>query len=438
MVSLSLLLGAGYVSLASFSLGLALSGTQLRMAVLAGAGALAGVGIAVARRRALKVERHRPTPLELVAWVVVLAQLGFVGWLAFYRSDLGWDGLVNWELKAHLACLNNGSPPLLYFQDATWARTHPTYPWLIPGVELWLYLWAGECNQSLAKIGPFLFSIAAVGLLYSGGVRLAGSRLTGLLAAVLLFCIPLVLLGEGSATSGYADFPVGVAYLGACVYLLSYFRSRQMGILGLVGAISVLLVWAKAEGAILLACLGMVLALCLLRDKSADQRTWLTAGTLALLPGVTVYAAWAVFLKVNQTPPPTEFLPMTLSTLISNISRLGAVAAYWRTMVTDWPTWGAFWPFLLGACVIVVLTAPRLPRFILALLALPLATYSGIFIFSAWSNPTDHINSALGRLVLQVAPLGALTIALALSQLPRLGEVRLWRRGTHPYRDREL
>ncbi|MFN8485728.1 MAG: hypothetical protein U0768_22020 [Anaerolineae bacterium] len=431
-LAVALMLGATFVSLAVFVIGFTLRGVALQLAVLSAAAALGLAGIAVGRRRQGKVHVARPTPGELAAWVVVLAQLGGAAWLAFYRSDLGWDGLVNWELKAHLACLNNGSPPLAYFQDSTWVRTHPTYPWLVPGIETWLYLWAGQCSQSLAKLAPFLFCAAAVGLLYAGGVRLAGSRLTGLLAAILLFCIPLVLIGEGSATSGYADFPVGVAYLGAAIYLLAYIRTRQRGILGLVGAMTVPLVWGKAEGAILLACLGLVLAVHLLRDHGASLSIRLTDASLALLPGLVVYGAWLGFLKLNQTPPPTEFLPMTVSTFAANIGRLGDVAAYWQTMVKDWPTWGAFWPFLLAACIVVVLGARGVPRGILALLGLPLAAYSTIFVFSSWADPTDHIQSSLGRLALQIAPLGALTIALALNHLPRLGKARLWSRRHSP------
>ncbi len=426
--AVALLLGAAYIGLTVFALGLVLSGLALQLTVLAGAVTLAGVGAFAVRRRVLKIERHRPTALESAAWLVVLAQLGFAAWITFYRSGLGWDGLVNWEMKAHLACLNNGSPPLVYFQNTAWQLTHPSYPWLVPSLQTWLYLWLGECNQSLGKLVPLMFCVAAVGLLYAGAVRLAGSRLSGLLAAMLLFCIPLVLSGEGSATSGYADFPLGVAYLGAGVYLLSYARTQQTRVLGLVGEMSILLVWTKAEGAILLGCIGAVLCFYLWRTKAAKRDTWITAAALALLPGVLVYGAWRVFLTMNQTAPAGEFLPVSAETLAANIGRVNLIAAHWRGMSTNWGTWGVFWPFLLGACLLIALRPRGIPRGMLALLVLPLAVYSASFIFSAWGDPADHIASALDRLALQVAPLGALTIALALNNLLRLAEASPQRR----------
>lgn len=420
--AVALLLGAAYISLAVFAVGLVLSGVALQFTVLAGAAALAGAGAYVGRRHGLKIERHRPTAVEVAAWLVVLAQLGFAAWIAFYRSGLGWDGLVNWEIKGHLACVNNGSPPLAYFQNPAWQLTHPGYPWLVPGLQTWLYLWALECNQSLAKAVPLLFSVAVVGLLYAGGVRLAGSRLIGLLAAMLLFCIPLTLLGEGSATSGYADFPLGVAYLGAAIYLLVYVRTQQARVLSFVSAMSVLLVWAKLEGAILLGCIAALLAFYRWQARPAYRGPRWAAPLLVLLPSLLVLTAWRVFLAFNQTPATLEFLPVSMTTFATNISRVSLIAAYWREMSTNWSAWGIFWPFLLLACGVVALNARGLPRGILALLALPLAVYSASFIFSAWGDPQDHIASALDRLALQVAPLAALTIALALNNVLRLSE----------------
>src|SRR5207248_9608042 len=91
--------------------------------------------------------------------IFVFLEIAIVFYLSFVHT-LGWDGLLNWEIKAHYAFANGGVIPATYFSDSGRAFSHPEYPLAIPFTELWLYLWLGEADQLWAKtIFPIFYVI---------------------------------------------------------------------------------------------------------------------------------------------------------------------------------------------------------------------------------------------------------------------------------------
>ncbi|MCW5850213.1 MAG: hypothetical protein KIT87_09025 [Anaerolineae bacterium] len=178
VLPLAFLLGAALVTLLSFGLGFVVAGAWLRGLVVA-LGAL--FTLAVFSRQTLKGlargwklptgaarqplrlpsssqtalasggQRHRVSPVIVVIVVILAAQAAAVTWLA-WRGTLEWDGLVVWEAKAYLACLNDGRVPLAYFADPSRQWSHPQYPLFVPLLEAWLYGWLGRCDQSLADL----------------------------------------------------------------------------------------------------------------------------------------------------------------------------------------------------------------------------------------------------------------------------------------------
>ena len=407
--SLAFPLGAALVTLALFGLGCLVSGGLLRGLVLA-LGLLFG---AAALARARPWSRWPNTPLGRGAGLGlagVAAQAVAVGALA-WRGTLEWDGLVVWEMKAYLACLNGGQTPLAYFTDPSRQWSHPRYPLFVPLLETWLYGWLGRCDQRLAGLLFPLFYLAAVGLLFAGGVRL-GQRLgPGVAAALLLFCVPQLVVGAGSAASGYADFPLAVFYLGAVVYLADYALTGEMGSLRLAVALAACLPWVKQEGLILALCF-LVLAVGLLW-----QRRRARVG-LVLAPSVLSLALlWTAFLTLRDVPPDSAFLPFTPATLLVNLDRVGPTLLAVRAEMLTPGGWGVLWPGLLVALLLLALRPGGPPVVLLALsIALPVVGYAAVYLFSAWTPYTLHITSSLPRLLSHVAPLAVLAVGLAMPE----------------------
>src|SRR4051794_26300973 len=212
--------GGGVVSVLVGGGGLLMSAYALQVSVTGAAVALCVAGVSSARSSC--VCWFFPKPRNAVEWILtsVIALQILVMLYGAFGHGLGWDGLLNWEVKARYAFLNGGVLPPAYFSSETHVITHPAYPLLIPLTELWLYLWMGEANQFWIKlIFPLYYAAGAI-LLAITARHLTNSRWPGLLAAVLFFFIPFLSTAPGSATGGYADVPLSVLYLATTSYLL--------------------------------------------------------------------------------------------------------------------------------------------------------------------------------------------------------------------------
>ena len=407
-LSLAIIFGAAFVSLTSFYLGLFLSGLTLRSTLTALCIIMGGAGIA-ARRSAINIVWSRHSGICALLPMGILAfQTGLISWLAFHLT-LGWDGLIVWEVKARLACLNGGVVPIDFFSDPSRYRMHPEYPLFLPLVETWIYSWLGRCDQSMAKLISPLFYLSALGLLYTGGSRLGGRWWQGFLPAFLLFFVPLVIVGEGSVSSGYADFPLAVFYLASVVYLLEYGRTGSKGAIYILGISAAVLPWIKQEGIILWLCL-----LVLTTVKTVQRRS--VREVLAMvLPGILVFGSWRISLALVEAPVGLDFLPFNLTIFWSNFSRSTAIAQAVVNEMMNWQHWSLLWPGVILSLILLLVNKRRKDFAVLLLtVILPIIIDSGIFIFSAWSPFMDHFNSSMSRLLLQVSLGGLLIIGLAI------------------------
>jgi hypothetical protein len=388
-LSLALPVGAMIVSLASFGLGFWLSGKALRWAVGALCLALAVAGIVRKQPAAMKLSWPRPAGRgDYLLLGVLLIQISFIVWLSL-RTTLGWDGLLVWEIKAHLACLSGGVIPPRYFSDPSRIWTHPEYPLWLPLTESWFYGWLGECHQGLVKLIFPLLYLAAAGLLYTSGARIGGQRRQGWLAALLLFFIPLVLVREGSLTSGYADFPLAVCYLAAVIQVAEYWRTGAVDALRWMGASSAALPWIKQEGAILWLCLVVLVAIKAVPRKQAG------ALLLAALPGAVVLAGWMIFVRVMKAPAGQDYLPFDFSTLWSNLDRAPVIFQAVLRESVNWRNWGLLWPAMLLALPVLKVKRYRQPVVVLwCAVLLPAMCYLGPFFFIKVGGKTlsDHLD----------------------------------------------
>jgi hypothetical protein len=347
-------------------------------------------------------------PIELLLAMVLMVQVGIVFYLSYVHT-LGGDGILNWEIKARYAYANAGVLPPTYVQDGGRAFSHPEYPLAIPYTELWLYFWVGDSNQFWAKTIFPIFYLAGVVLLTAIVARLTGKRWAGLAGSVLLFFIPQVSVDGGSVIVGYADFPLSVFYLATIGYLLGACRSDDDDSFRIYAVCLALLPWVKREGMVLwlfgVLCGALVIVV---RKKSAKN-------FLALLPGLFVIAGWKFYLWRMHAVSASDFFPLTLSSLESNIHRVSSILSELGSELSDRGKWSLLWPLGLIALAFFVRRYRdlRAPVVLIAVLA-PICVYALGYVFSEWPDYIEHIELSIGRLLMHVVPLVVVLIAAAL------------------------
>lgn len=402
--SLAFLFGSAVISISLFILGWLLSGLMLRMSVCAICLLLGTAGFSRWRRSGALIRPLSVGVSDSLFALVLLVQIGFVCWLSA-RSALLWDGLFNWEIKAQLAWQNGGRLPLEYFSSSFLKWSHPEYPLLLPLTEAWIFGWLGAAHQGMIKLLFPFFYVAMTGLLAAGGGKISLHRRAIWALVMLPFFIPLMIFREGSLTSGYADFPLAVAYLAAVLWLADYWRTGEPGALRLMGCVSALLPWIKQEGAALWFCLSLLAAL-----QAAPRRQW-RALLVALLPGAVMIIAWMLFVRFARAPVGQDYLPLTFATLGANLHRIPVIAEALFRELLDLRHWSLLWPGLALASF-GLRDAPRrkvMSAFGLAV-ALPLIIYLAIYLFISEQSKSlnDHLAASLPRLLLHLAPIALL------------------------------
>ncbi|HMV84540.1 MAG TPA: hypothetical protein PLD20_06240 [Blastocatellia bacterium] len=407
--ALAFLLGSAVVSSASFIFGFWISGAILRWAVAA---LCLSLGVAGWRRSGRTIKARAFLPAKKAVWLLLAfnaAQVCLIAWLNSIRT-LGWDGLLNFEVKARAAFLNGGALPLEFFSDPSRTWTHQSYPLLLPLTESWLYSWLGRADQSLVKILFPLFFAAALCLLQAGGRRLAFGDWQIFVAPALLFTAPLLFIGDGSASSGYADFPLAVFYLAAVIWWLEFQRHSDFAALRLAGVLLAAACWLKQEGLILWLCL-MALTAAKAFIEVAQWRMWRQI-LLAALPGLLVIATWRGFVRFVNPPGGNEFLPLGVATLRANLWRLPGIAEAALKELANWRHWSVFWAVAAAAILWLCFSAQRQWQHevtgIAPTVLIPTAIYSAIYIFSIWPDFIGHLQASFPRLLIHVSLVAAL------------------------------
>ncbi len=379
--ALTFLFGATFISLVSFLLGFVLSGLVLRLVVAISTGCLGIIGVRrISRHRSVRLKRPRGRDW-LWCGVLILQSL-IVFWLSL-RLSLGFDGLFLWEAKARLIFVSGGGIAPEYIRANQFEIAHPYYPLFLPFVESWFYGFLGRPHQGWLKLVLPLFYVAAVGLL-------ARNRLNrSYLPAVMLFFVPVFLI---RVTSGEADFPLAVFYLGASLYFLDYLKTGNSRLLLIAGAFAAVLPWVKREGAILFAVLMIVGAVRFFSERSMRNLIVLAA------PGLLWLGFWRLFLAVVGAPDDLNYFPATPRMLIANVSRIPEIAREASREFFRWRMWSILWMVPLRG----FLNLKQCWVWMLLTLS-PLMIYAAIYIFSAWVPWLSHLHASYSRLMTHVA-----------------------------------
>ncbi|MEO6725032.1 MAG: hypothetical protein ABIU20_05580 [Blastocatellia bacterium] len=413
LFGLSFLLGSAVVSALSFVLGFALSGAPLRWTVAALCVLLCLSGL---RWRGWRIKSREGFPADGTGWLLLalgLLQTGVVVGLCFWRV-LGWDGLFNFESKARLAFLSGGVIPLEFFSDPSRTWTLQSYPLLLPLTESWLYSWLGRADQELVKIIFVLFFAVALCLLHGVARRLGLEGWRRFVAPLLVFTTALLLIGDGSASSGYGDFPLAAFYLAGVIWLVEFWRNGDGAVLRLAGVLLASACWLKQEGAILWLTAMMIVALRAWLDGAWRQQ-WRTF-VEAALPGIAVIIGWQAFVRLNHSLNISQFSMPSSSTLQASLWRAPAIVAAVGGELLNWRHWGVFWLLGLIATVILWRSKSRESKWLPLLVLLPLAFYSSVYMFSLWPSFLTHLESSFSRLLIHVSLVGALLIGEALRE----------------------
>jgi len=374
---------------------------------------------------------HHPTLTAIVTrrrtwrdWAWTFAAIVIVGgttavvWWFADHGNLGFDGVAVWEIKARLAEVHHGTIPSGYYSDVTRAWSHPLYPPFVPLAEGWVYRWVGHPDQQAALLlFPVIFAVGA-GLLWVGGRRLTGRRLPAAVGPLLLLAVPLITFGDGAASTGYADVPLSVCYLGAVVFLLDHLVHGRSSSLRLAAALATALPWIKQEGLVLFGGLVVVtVGAYLLRERrGAVSRATAAASIIGFcMPGLVVAVGWRVFLARVDAIEEHDYLPYTWHTFSGHLGRVGTIASRLVDELSLWERWALLWPwFGVTAIVWIVVRRGSALRAAPLLVVLPMAADCGVYLFSAWTPFEAHIDSSLSRLLLQLAPVAVLLIAMSL------------------------
>jgi hypothetical protein len=332
---LAWLFGTGVVSLLLWLCGSFVSGAILQAVVVVACVTLGLLGWKAKQRGAAKF--YFPRPASAVEWLIAsliaieIATFFFVS----FKHTLGWDGLLNWEIKARYAFMNGGVIPPEYYSSSARAFSHPEYPLGIPFTELWLYMWMGQPNQFWVKaIFPTFYATGSI-LLALLGARITGRRWSGLLVAVLLPFVPLLTAGPGGVIVAYPDFPFAVIYMAALGYLL-YSLGKTDHSLSIYAGCMTLLPWFKREGLVLwvvLAALGLVV--------NIPRTKW--RSFVFLIPGAVLVMSWHFYLMLRHTVPQSDFMRLSLRTLYENKDRILPILRASVSEAGQLGNWRIFW-----------------------------------------------------------------------------------------------
>ena len=408
-IAFSWLFGTGAVSLLLWLFGLFADGLLLQVLVSV---VCISLGMTGWNLKTPSQIHGRPRWFEVILTAVIAIEIAIIFYLSFVHT-LGWDGLLNWEIKARYAFANGGVLPAAYFSDTGRAFSHPEYPLAIPFTELWLYFWLGESNQFFAKTIFPTFYIAGTFLVVAFTARLSRRTWLGLLMGAFLFFVPQITVEVGCASAGYADFPLSVFYLAAVGCLFCACENGNDVFFRLYAACLALLPWIKRDGLILWAVAAACGVFVIFRTRRSPLFF------IAFLPGIIIICAWRLYLNATHALQAADFLPFNLETFLTHFTRALPLLAALMAEFYSLPTWSLFW-FIVAAAILYALPRMRHPGVLLLLVAFitPIVLYLSLYLFSSWPNYLEHVGLSISRLLMQVVPVGFLLIVLAISRRP--------------------
>ncbi|HMR75235.1 MAG TPA: glycosyltransferase family 39 protein [Polyangiaceae bacterium] len=360
---------------------------------------------------------ERPTPagrsLLLAASLLVAICVGIFIVQARQSPHGGWDAWDFWNMRARFFHRGGEAWANTFSQIPWWS--HPEYPVLQPAMVARGFRVLSSETVLVPMLLGFVFTFAAVSVLYFGVSTLRG-RSQGLLAAIVLCCSPYFLY---HGTEQYADNPLAFFFLASvvCAALYDHREGRCSSALLLSGLFAGLATFLKNEGLMFFVCFACARSVWVWRKRGRAEwkhQAW-TFMAGALLP-LTATA----FFKFNYAvmPDNAEFYTRQwkewdrgfVEHVLANASdakRYRGFFRAWGHHLVSFDAWVVPLAYLLPAYGVIMGRDPNRPR---GMIATMLGTFAlqalGVsLLFLLWSTYDifEHMD-ALGRLLLQMLP----------------------------------
>jgi hypothetical protein len=360
------------------------------------------------RRFSLPAPQVRPWAYPLGILVLLDAALLLQSVL---RSQVGWDGLFVWGIKARYF-FSFGGVPEAFFADPSREWSHLDYPFLVPLSEALLYRAAGRADERLALLLAAAFVLCLLLLIYDLARAWRGPELA-LVACLVLLTVPAMWVMAGQ---GLADLPLAVFLLAGGGLASRWFEDRgRIRDLLLAGLLLTLAVWVKREGLLVWAAAAAAVVLWSL-GASLPRRRLVWAPTLAYLAPVLLLVPWVVEVSRHHLVD-RSYARFGFAWLAQHSDRLPAVTQALGSELATFVSWGLLWLLVVAAAVLNPPLRSPSRAMLLWLMAAQLLSLPLIYTFSTWVPYTDHVMFSIPRLVFQVMPLAVLFGILSVPSL---------------------
>lgn len=418
--------------------------------VAIGLPALPGLAAAVAvHRRDAPAWRSSAKPLRGTELVALLAVLGFAAFALFAAASVprhGFDATFHFAYKGQLLFHEGFATPAWTALEGPLGRTmeHPSYPPLLPALELVVAWVRGGWSDDAARPLMALFALAPAALVAAALRRDAqAGRGAALLGALAWLATPLLYywrlpypdLGRGLAAlftgpgaggtrppawclDGTADLLLAAYFFPAFLHFARLARGPvdRVDVLG-AGFFAAGALLAKNEGLALIAVLVACFSLRALLGRPMGSATRAQAIRRSAPAGLAAWGLAALvaggwFLLRADLPKVDENYPerLTPSFVLGSLGRGLEVARQFSSTFADASMWNLAWP-LLAASAVWALARRRSERVLddawlaLAVVVGAAVAYGLVLLVTPWDLALLETTGIPMRLMLHVAPL---------------------------------
>ena len=251
-----------------------------------------------------------------------------------------------------------------------------------------------------------------------GAVRRLTNGRIAIAAGVALGLLPMLTVGQGGATGGFADIPLAAAAVAAVSCTILAIETSNARAFLLAGALSTVGAWTKVEGLVLALYLGVASlgAVLWMRRDNPSRRVSVFAAAASLWMPLTVTLPW-MFLQQRYGMPEGDF-QLSPAVALAHLDRLPVVIRLVAHELLR-RDWALIWPAFGGAVALTIWR--REWNTITAVLAgaviVPLSTYILIFLFSAFWDVTQHVQTSIERLLIPLAPTALIFTVFLISRV---------------------
>lgn len=418
-VSLSMLLGAGTVSVIFFWL--TLIGLKPARSIILIIFCIASLFLTFLHHKKKTAPLIFPGKLIKNEWfyfvivgIVLIFMFGIVTAHSLCMPLYDIDAYSLWGLKAK-ALYYEGFSDGGHFYQLPLSFSHLNYPLLVPFLISGVYAAIGQVHDLIGKIiFPFFF-IGIAGFMFTS-LRWKLERIPSLLLTVLLLSTPVMIRWAGA---GKADFVLAVFHAVSVFYLVKFIKEENRSdlIIALLGTF--FCAFVKNEGIALMALniavlVGFYGLFPISLKKLKVSAIFIFIISLLMLP-------W--FFWASDIPQTHENYNKRVFDILhnENLHRMKDILGYFSGLLRtkenfsggffNISRWGMLW-IILPIAGLLRLSAWK-ERYILAmwsLLILQIALYFYVFMISPW-DPATLAEMALERIFLHASPLALYLIA---------------------------